>query len=32
MRLWTVMLDAIIYALLTAGVFGWLWPVAEVAA
>jgi len=26
MRLWTVMLDAIIYAFLTAGVFGWLWP------
>ena len=31
MRLWTVMLDAIIYALVTAGAFGWLWPAAEAA-
>jgi hypothetical protein len=23
---WTYMLDGIIYALVTAGVFGWLWP------
>ncbi|MGI8923753.1 MAG: hypothetical protein ACR2HJ_06890 [Fimbriimonadales bacterium] len=26
MRLWSVLMDAIIYALVTAGTFGWLWP------
>ena len=25
-RLWACLLDALIYALLLAGVFGWLWP------
>ncbi|MBA3726179.1 MAG: hypothetical protein H0W86_06925 [Armatimonadetes bacterium] len=26
MRLWAVLLDALIYSLVTAGAFGWLWP------